>query len=624
MVYADESITVQDILDDLIEGGRGDVEFHAPTINFEDTTTTDMLSTTSGDIVMVGGAGGINTGHLETGADSFGAEPGDIHLSTTDGGDISTRDLTIQGGQTKGDINVKADGELSVGTVAVGSGTPIDNDVAGGNAEATVYLGSGDDMFLNGPVTADAHTTSSGDATATIQVFAGLNGATTGAGDATINEDLKAEAHSDTGTSYALVEIDTYGEIEWGTDADATAIGDSAEVLGVRETEDDTDGVDEAHVWITEREVIPDLVGFPDEAVTHMGLPVEGNVLDNDVDSGGGDIDVDSYTQPMNGTVVVDEETGAFTYTPNEGYVGDDTFTYTATNGDETTDPVTVTINIGNDLPTPQNDVANTQMNQAVNGNVLANDTDGNSDPLSVVLDGTAPSHGTVVLNEDGTFTYTPDNGYLGDDTFTYDATDGQLDGTGNPVVVTATVTVHVTELLPTPSMSPVAPGLERREIEYSGCPALVKWVAKELGINESKLEIWMANAMASSRDIQPFNAYARLRTSAVILRDVSGAHIQALTQVINEFASSTAPPTEEQMASIADAIASNAGEDNHYGVAEEYLNALAQYISILNTDLGFSMSEAVEFATANYVNQLADRGNANVAAYVKSRLGEL
>ena len=115
-----------------------------------------------------------------------------------------------------------------------------------------------------------------------------------------------------------------------------------------------------------------------------------------------------------------------------------------------------------------------------------------------------------------------------------------------------------------------------------------------------------------------------RLRTAAVILKDNGGAHIAALNRVINEFASSSAPLTEEQMASIADAIASNAGADNQYGIAEEYLNALAQYISILNSEMGFSIEEAVQFATANYINPLAEHGNANVAAYITAKLAEL
>ena len=720
VVYADESITVQDIFDDLIGGGRGDIEFHAPTVTFEDTVATDTLSTTTGHIVMAGGAGGVTTGHLETGAAGLGATPGEIRLSTTDGGDISTRNLTIKGGQGSATIDVRSSGNLTVdGAVAVGADTPIDNVPGGADAEAMVYLESGDDMALNGGVTADAEATNAGDGVtkAHIRIFSGKNEGMTG--DLTVGADLASTAQSNEGTSDALVEVDTFGEIEWIGDAKAVADGDSSEVhVEGRESALDEGGGDRAEIIINERGQIPDLEAFPDEVETHMGDPVSGNVLDNDVDPDGGDIDVLDHTDPAHGTLTLDLETGEFTYTPDDpGFVGEDTFTYRATDEEGViTDPATVTIDVTNDPPDPVDDTANTHMNQAVEGNVLTNDTDANGDPLSVVLDGTAPAHGTVVLNEDGTFTYTPDEGYVGGDTFTYDVTDGQLDA-GNPVVETGTVTVNIgnqpptpvddvtatfagrdvsgnvlandidpdgdplsvvldgtpptngtvvlspdgsftyspdpgftgedtftyevtdgqagstpvvanvtvtVSPIPAPRLSPVAPGLERRPIEYSGIPALAKWVALELGVNEDNLEIWMTNALASSRDIQPFETYAKLRTSAVILKDVSGAHIAALTQVINEFASSTAPPTEEQMASIADAIASNAGADNHYGIAEEYLNALAQYISILNTALGFSMDEAVQFATANYVNQLAERGNANVAAYVKARLAEL
>jgi hypothetical protein len=352
---------------------------------------------------------------------------------------------------------------------------------------------------------------------------------------------------------------------------------------------------------------------------------VDGNVLLNDTDTNSDPLTVVlDGTAPSHGTVALTED-GAFTYTPEAGYVGDDTFTYEVTDGQlDAGTPVvvtgTVTVHIGNNPPVANDDKATTFTGNPISGNVLGNDNDLDGDPLSVVLDGTAPTHGTVALNTDGSFTYTPDSGFVGEDTFTYEITDGQ-GGTGEPIGATVTVCV---EARPAPSIYPIAPGLERKTIEYSGIPALAKWVAKELGVPEAQIEIWMANALASSRDIPPYETYARFRTAAVILKDNAGTHIQALTQVINEFASSTAPPTEEQMASIADAIASNAGADNQYGLAEEYLNALAQYISILNTEMGFSMSEAVDLATANYVNQLAERGNANVAAYVRSRLAEL
>src|SRR5205807_1685937 len=48
------------------------------------------------------------------------------------------------------------------------------------------------------------------------------------------------------------------------------------------------------------------------------------------------------------------------------------------------------------------------------------------------------PSHGTLTLNADGSFDYTPANGFAGDDTFTYKANDGTSDSN------VATVTIHV------------------------------------------------------------------------------------------------------------------------------------------------------------------------------------
>ena len=59
---------------------------------------------------------------------------------------------------------------------------------------------------------------------------------------------------------------------------------------------------------------------------------------------------------------------------------------------------------------------------------LLANDTDADvNDVLIVILD-TDVSNGTLALNEDGSFTYTPDTGFGGTDSFTYYATDGLSD----------------------------------------------------------------------------------------------------------------------------------------------------------------------------------------------------
>jgi VCBS repeat-containing protein len=71
---------------------------------------------------------------------------------------------------------------------------------------------------------------------------------------------------------------------------------------------------------------------------------------------------------------------------------------------------------------------------------VLANDGDPDGNPLTAVLvPGSGPSHGTLTLNPNGSFTYTPAANYHGEDSFTYRASDGTL--TSNPATVTITVT---------------------------------------------------------------------------------------------------------------------------------------------------------------------------------------
>lgn len=69
---------------------------------------------------------------------------------------------------------------------------------------------------------------------------------------------------------------------------------------------------------------------------------------------------------------------------------------------------------------------------------VLGNDVDPNGDPLTAVLD-VGPANGSVTLNADGSFTYTPNAGFTGTDSFTYLATDGT--NLSDPATVTITVT---------------------------------------------------------------------------------------------------------------------------------------------------------------------------------------
>jgi hypothetical protein len=83
---------------------------------------------------------------------------------------------------------------------------------------------------------------------------------------------------------------------------------------------------------------------------------------------------------------------------------------------------------------------------------VLANDTDVDSSPSSLrAVLVTGPLHGTLVLNTDGTFFYSPAPGFIGADTFTYQANNGTWTQGGSSVPMsansnTATVTIAVTQ----------------------------------------------------------------------------------------------------------------------------------------------------------------------------------
>jgi hypothetical protein len=100
-----------------------------------------------------------------------------------------------------------------------------------------------------------------------------------------------------------------------------------------------------------------------------------------------------------------------------------------------------------NHPPVANNDTVTTPEEQAVNINVLANDTDPDGDTLTPVLV-TGPANGSVTINSDGTFHYTPNALFYGTDQFTYRANDGQAQSN------LATVTVSITRVDHPPTVS--------------------------------------------------------------------------------------------------------------------------------------------------------------------------
>lgn len=101
---------------------------------------------------------------------------------------------------------------------------------------------------------------------------------------------------------------------------------------------------------------------------------------------------------------------------------------------------------VGNAPPIANDDTYSTPFQTQltiITPGVLGNDTDADGDPLSVVLPpDTGTSNGTLSLNADGSFTYDPNTGFSGTDSFTYVANDGTDNST-----TAATVTITVGQL---------------------------------------------------------------------------------------------------------------------------------------------------------------------------------
>lgn len=157
--------------------------------------------------------------------------------------------------------------------------------------------------------------------------------------------------------------------------------------------------------------------------------------------------------------------------------------------------------------------------------------------------------------------------------------------------------------------------------VQISGCPALTKWAAKELGIGGGTAQISVADSPALGTSIPPCDACAGLRRAAGILRDYSGTHIVALSGVINEFASGDAPLSEEQDAAITAAIAGGAEGNTEYALAKEYLDALADYVAILNYEMDLSAADSTEFVLNKYIAPLAEDEKVGLATFLAAKL---
>ncbi|MBN1910224.1 MAG: tandem-95 repeat protein [Pirellulales bacterium] len=188
---------------------------------------------------------------------------------------------------------------------------------------------------------------------------------------------------------------------------------------------------------------VPDDYGT-DEDVP-LSVPPDG-VLNNDTDPNMDPLQAIPLASPSHGTLNLNAD-GSLLYTPFENYYGPDEFTYKAYDGLAYSDPTTVsiTVNSVNDPPVPVDDIYGTAEDTPLvvtsEYGIFKNDIDVDTpNSMLLIVGNVTAQHGEVAMVSSGRFTYTPDENFYGQDTFTYTVTDRM-----DPSVTQGTVTINVT-----------------------------------------------------------------------------------------------------------------------------------------------------------------------------------
>ena len=190
------------------------------------------------------------------------------------------------------------------------------------------------------------------------------------------------------------------------------------------------------------------------------------SVLAND-DFGGdgpGTSAITITTPPGNGIATVDDRGTAsptddrIDFAPNAGFSGSDSLVYqiTDSNGDTASATLAITVtDVDSNTPAAADDVLDVAQDSTATLDVLANDSFGSDGPGTAAITITsAPTDGIAVVDDGGTpadptddvIDYTPDTGFAGSDTFSYEITDATGDA------ATAVVSVSVTSTASTPA----------------------------------------------------------------------------------------------------------------------------------------------------------------------------
>ena len=182
-----------------------------------------------------------------------------------------------------------------------------------------------------------------------------------------------------------------------------------------------------------------------DTSVTQKNTPTSGNALDNDIDLNTGDTltvsSIDGITFTGNFTVTTPSggtlqifDVGTYNYTPANDFTGNENIVYTIEDGNGGTDTATIYLSVFDLPPQVEDDINVTSVNESVDGNVLLNDSsepndelvigDGNGNPITGPVIMNTNQGGTLLINPDGSYIYTPPTDFVGEDTITLEVCD--------------------------------------------------------------------------------------------------------------------------------------------------------------------------------------------------------
>lgn len=210
-----------------------------------------------------------------------------------------------------------------------------------------------------------------------------------------------------------------------------------------------------------------------DAAITQVNMPVSGNVASNDTTVAGSTFAVTAG--PTHGTVALNPSTGAYTYTPQTGFVGEDSFTYQHCKPapDQAT-CVTALVKVSVGLKAV-NDTTATAVDTPRTASVAPNDLFQPGSTFSLV---TPPVNGAVVMTAaTGAYTYTPNAGYSGVDSFVYKVC---LPAPASTTCDQATVTITVA-----PQAVPVASSVAINGTPAAGQPVTGSYVYSDINADE-------------------------------------------------------------------------------------------------------------------------------------------